>query len=100
VWHSCPRLWLLFVIPSLPAVGDRGQKLADVLDLFFSPGMEGALPRFEKLRGRHLFILNVAGERLKPNAQPLGRLIGGIQIHYGKSLSDRLRSVKKKPKIR
>src|SRR5215471_12154202 len=56
VWHSALCLWLvfLFLIPRLSAVRDLRQELANALDLFFAPNMNGCRAGRNRLRSRHL----------------------------------------------
>lgn len=92
MWPSLPGLCCLFLpqfgITDFSAVGDLGQKLANVFYLFFSPCVMRALSRFEKLWSRDLFLFDVAGKSFESNAELLGRFTSGIQFHTGMGVSD------------
>lgn len=73
---------MLLFVPRLSAVGDLGQKLADVLDFVFSPEMDVPRACFHRVCWRRdLARLHVAAKCDPGDAQLLCCLASRVSIH-------------------
>lgn len=72
VWHSRRRLCVLFLswflVSGLPAIGDFGQKLADVLDFLLGPSMDLQSARHDCLRRRYFASSDIPAQRCARDA--------------------------------
>ena len=93
VWHSRPRLCLLFLsqflISGFPSVGDLGQELASLLNVGFGPEVNAALAQFDYFRSGKLAAGNVSAQSNRANSKRLGGFSGRNLFHSGTNVPDR-----------